>query len=36
VRRSPGETVTLRTRLVQRDGFWRLLGLHEGVVRGQR
>ncbi len=35
-KRSPGETITLTTRLVRVDGLWKLLRLHEGGKDGPR
>jgi hypothetical protein len=34
--RSPGETVTLRTKLVWKDDLWKLLKLHEGGKDGHQ
>jgi len=33
---SPGETITLTTRLVQIDGLWKILQLHEGEENGDQ
>lgn len=35
-RHSPGETITLTTKLVQVDGLWKLLQLHEGEENGDQ
>ena len=35
-RYSPGETITLTTKLVQIEGLWKILQLHEGEENGDQ